>query len=366
MRYLVGVVKRHPASRRVIQRMPAAARVPVLLVGLVLWAGLLLSTAAHVTPVAYADTSKPSVTIVFPAPASNGVATGPVGTNVTIQAAGLSATDKYVLGYATQSPGCAGGFQATTDTPFGINADGTYSTTFSWPATAKDIGASYVVCMQDSSQATNPPPPIQSGQTFVVAGASAPAVNLKHVSQPTPGPGTPTPVPQPNTRFYSDEQIVVSGTSFYTSGANVAVYLTSQPIKVKTDLVNALQQVSGTGSFSPDANGAFTATVQLPGATDPGTYYLYAVSADGSDSAPPSLAAFKKISIVERPTPVPTATAKAHSTATGGTGNNNTGGGGIHIQNPTAVLGLGALSIILFVVGVILLASAAGTPRANR
>jgi hypothetical protein len=142
--------------------------------------------------------------------------------------------------------------------------------------------------------------------------------------------------------------------------------LTSQPIKVKTDLVNALQQVSGTGSFSPDANGAFTATVQLPGATDPGTYYLYAVSADGSDSAPPSLAAFKKISIVERPTPVPTATAKAHSTATGGTGNNNTGGGGIHIQNPTAVLGLGALSIILFVVGVILLASAAGTPRANR
>ena len=362
MRYLVGVVKRHPASRRVIQRMPAAARVPVLLVGLVLWAGLLLSTAAHVTPVAYADTSKPSVTFVFPAAASNGVATGPVGTNVTIQAAGLSATDKYVLGYATQSPGCAGGFQGITDTPFGINADGTYSTTFSWPATAKDIGASYIVCIQDSSQTTNPS--VQSGQTFIVAGASAPAVTLKHVSQPTPGSGTPTPVPQPNTRFYSDEQIVVSGTSFYTSGANVAVYLTSQPIRVKTDLVNALQATAG--SFSPDANGAFTATVQLPGATDPGTYYVYAVSADGSDSAPPSLAAFKKISIVERPTPVPTATAKAHPTATGGTGNNTTGGGGIHIQNPMAVLGLGALSIILFVVGVILLASAAGTPRANR
>jgi len=362
MRYLVGVVKRHPASRRVIQRMPAAARVPVLLVGLLLWAGLLLSTEAHITPVAYADTSKPSVTFVFPAPASNGVATGPVGTNVTIQAAGLSATDKYVLGYATQSPGCAGGFQGITDTPFGINADGTYSTTFSWPATAKDIGASYVVCMQDSSQAASPS--VQSGQTFVVAGASAPAVTLKHVSQPTPGPGTPTPAPQPNTRFYSDEQIVVSGTNFYTSGANVAVYLTSQPIKVKTDLVNALQPVPGSGSFSPDANGAFTATVQLPGATDPGTYYVYAVSADGSDSAPPSLAAFKKISIVERPTPVPTATAKAHPTATGRTGNNKTGGGGI--QNPTAVLGLGALSIVLFVVGVILLASAAGTPRANR
>lgn len=362
MRYLVGVVKRHPASRRVIQRMPAAARVPVLLVGLVLWAGLLLSTAAHVTPVAYADTSKPSVTIVFPAPASNGVATGPVGTNVTIQAAGLTATDKYVLGYATQNPGCAGGFQGITDTPFGINTDGTYSTTFSWPATAKDIGASYVVCMQDSSQATNPPPPVQSGQTFIVAGASAPAVTLKHVPQPTPGPGTPTPAPQPNTRFYSDEQIVVSGTSFYTSGANVAVYLTIQPIKVKTDLVNALQATAG--SFSPDANGAFTATVQLPGATDPGTYYVYAVSADGSDSAPPSLAAFKKISIVERPTPVPTATAKAHSTATARTGNNTTGGDGI--QNPMAALGLGALSIVLFVVGVILLASAAGTPRANR
>jgi hypothetical protein len=360
MRYLVGVVKRHPASRRVIQQMPAAARVPVLLVGLLLWAGLLLSTAAHITPVAYADTSKPSVTIVFPAPASNGVATGPVGTNVTIQAAGLSATDKYVLGYATQSPGCAGGFQGITDTPFGINADGTYSSTFSWPATAKDIGASYVVCMQDSSQAASPP--VQSNQTFIVAGASAPAVNLKHVPQPTPGPGTPTPVPQPNTRFYSDEQIVVSGTSFYTSGANVAVYLTSQPIRVKTDLVNALQATAG--SFAPDANGAFTATVQLPGATDPGTYYVYAVSADGSDSAPPSLAASKKISIGERPTPVPTATAKAHPTATSGTGNNNTRGDGI--QNPMAALGLGALSIVLFVVGVILLASAAGTPRANR
>lgn len=360
MRYLVGVVKRHPVSRRVVQRMPAAARVPWLLVGLVLWAGLLLGAAAHITPVAYADTSKPSVTIVFPAPASNSVATGPVGTNVTIQAAGLSATDKYVLGYATQSPGCAGGFQGITDSSFGINADGTYSTTFSWPATAKDIGASYVVCMQDSSQTASLP--VQSDQTFVVAGASAPAVTLKHVSQPAPGPGTPTPVPQPNTRFYPDEQIVVSGTSFYTSGANVAVYLTSQPIRVKTDLVNALQATAG--SFSPGADGAFTATVQLPGATEPGTYYLYAVSADGSDSAPPSLAAFKKFSIVERPTPVPTATAKADPTATGGTKKGASGGDGI--QNPMAALGLGALSIILFVVGVILLASAAGTPRANR
>jgi hypothetical protein len=214
--------------------------------------------------------------------------------------------------------------------------------------------------MQDSSQTASPP--IQSDQTFVLAGASAPAVTLKHVSQPTPEPGTPTPVPQPNTRFYSDEQIVVSGTSFYTAGANVAVYLTRQPIKVKTDLVNPLQATAG--SFSPDAGGAFTATVQLAGATDPGTYYLYAVSADGSDSAPPSLAAFKKISIAERPTPVPTATAKAHPTATGSTGHNTTGGGSIH--NPMAVLGLGALSIVLFVVGVILLASAAGTPRANR
>ncbi len=359
MRYLVGVVKRHPASLRVIQRMRAAARVPVLLVGLLLWAGLLLGAAAHITPVAYADTSKPSVTIVFPAPASSGAATGPVGTNVTIQAAGLSASDKYVLGYATQSPGCAVGFQGITDSSFGINADGTYSTTFSWPATAKDIGASYVVCMQDSSQAVSLP--VQSDQTFVPAGTSAPAVSLKHVPPPTPGPGTPTPVPQPNTRFYSDEQIVVSGSSFYTSGANVAVYLTRQPIKVKTDLVNALQATDG--SFSPDARGAFTATVQLPGATDPGTYYLYAASTDGSDSAPPSLAAFKKISIVERPTPVPTATAKAHPTATGGTGNNTTGGG-IHHLRP--VLGLGALSIVLFVVGVVLLASAAGTPRANR
>src|SRR5260370_36397130 len=76
MRYLVGVVKRHPASLRVIQRMRAAARVPVLLVGLLLWAGLLLSAAAHITPVAYADTSKPSVTILLPAPASNAPAHG--------------------------------------------------------------------------------------------------------------------------------------------------------------------------------------------------------------------------------------------------------------------------------------------------
>lgn len=330
------------------------SRVALPIAGLLVALGMLLGAS----PTAHADGS--AVNIVFPAPSGSN-SSGPVGTNVTITATGLTGADKYVLGYATQSTTCAAGFQGITDTPFAVSSDGSYQATFKWPETAHDVGTSYVICLQDASQTGTPP--VQSSQAFIVQSASAPAIALKHGPQPTATAGQPTP-PASNSKYYSDEPIIITGTSFFTSGADVSAFLVKSPIKGRADLPSSGLQVTD-GTLTPDSNGAFQATVQLPDGTSPGDYYLYVVSNDGQAQVLPSLVAFKKVTLVARPTPTATPTTKPSPTSTaagnGGT-TQNTGG----IQNPTGVLALGALSLVLFVVGVMLLASAASTPRPTR
>jgi hypothetical protein len=217
-------------------------------------------------------------------------------------------------------------------------------------------------------------PPIQSTTTFQVLDTSAPKIELKHVASSV-GAGTPTPAPQSDTSYYAGDVVQINGAHFAPGGlganTTLGAYLTSTPAKSFGDLSSQGRQLNLTsGSLTPDSTNSFVARVTLPDATvitSSAQYYLYVVSGDGSSTALPSLVAYRQITIGPAPTPTPTATATSTTTVVASPsatpGGNHTSGGK---SNLGLIVGLGAISIVLFIVGVILLASAAGTPRGGQ
>lgn len=329
---------------------------------------LLIAAAALGLPSAHA-LGTGSVSIIIPVP-SGAATSGPVGANVTITASGLLPTDKYTLGYANATDGCSPGGHGPQIESVTPNSDGSYSTTFTWPGAANSTEAPYVICITDTSVPALPP--IQSTNTFQVLDTSAPKIELKHVTSSV-GAGTPAPAPQSDTSYYTGDVVQINGAHFPAGGlganTTLGVYLTTTPAKSFGDLSQGLSLNSTSGSLTPDSTNGFIARVALPDATvitSSAQYYLYVVSGDGSSTALPSLVAYRQITISPAPTPTPTATATsttvvASPSATPG-GSHTTGG----TSNLGLIVGLGAISIVLFIVGVILLASAAGTPRGGQ
>ena len=302
--------------------------------------------------------------IVVPS-GNNGSPAGPVGTYVTVQASSLTPNGDYKLGVALQDAGCQGGF---TDLGQTTTADSTGSivTTFQWPESAKATGSSYVVCAQ--SQADNSFE--TSDSAFTVLSDKSPSIGIKRVAPPagTSTPTASTPQPLPNGVFQAGDYVQITGRDFLPGGTGLAVYLSTQQIKTAQDVQSLTPLPTADGSsVSSNASGSFVAIVQIPAQTQsPSQYYLYVTSTDGDSTtkAPPSLEAYKQILVEPAPaptatptnTPTPTVTA---TPATGGSSTGGTGGG-----KPTgAIIALGVASILLFILGVILLASAATTPR---
>ncbi|MGH2487819.1 MAG: hypothetical protein ACRDHE_17600 [Ktedonobacterales bacterium] len=328
---------------------------------------LLMAAAASGFPSAHA-LGTGSVSIIIPVP-SGAATSGPVGANVTITASGLLPTDKYTLGYANATEGCSPGGhgpQIESATP---NSDGSYSTTFTWPSVAHSTDTPYVICLSDATLPATPP--IQSTTTFQVLDTSAPKIELKHVTSSV-GAGTPTPAPQPDTSYYAGDVVQINGAHFPPGGlganTTLGVYITSTPAKSFGDLSRGQQLTSTSGGLTPDSTNSFVARVTLPDATvitASGQYYLYVVSLDGSSTALPSLVASRQITVGPAPTPTPTATATSTTVVASpsATPGGQTGGAS---SNLGLIVGLGAISIVLFIVGVILLASAAGTPRGGQ
>jgi hypothetical protein len=351
-----GTIRRGSGHRRGLPRLPWVAG--VLALALALGAVALLAGG---TPVARAD-STGSLTIVIPQPPTGGQVQGPVGTNVTIQGAGLTAGNAYQLGVATIDAGCSGGFQPLSAAPITIGPDGTLAKTFAWPQNASAIGTSYYICAEDTSAN----PPVQSQDFFTVLAATPPVIHVEAVPQPTAGPGTP-PAPTPK-GYYAGEQVTITGDSFLPGGQNLTVYMLTSKITTGADLAAGVQLQTVDGSaITPDTTGHFSTTVTLPGAPQVQTgkhLFLYVVSGDGTADGPPSLAAFREITLQPAPTPVPTATSvptvAPTATTQGGGGTTTTGGGSPYTG---AIIGLGALSVVLFLIGVILLGSAAAMPR---
>lgn len=336
---------------------------------------LALLAVATAIPTARAAGSA-SVSIIIPVP--TGAATsGPVGANVTITASGLNTSDRYSLGYASASvvDGCATGYTDMQLEPFSPNPDGTYSTTFAWPSTAKDTANPYVICLADATLLGTPP--VQSTTTFQVLDTQAPRITLKHIL-PSVAPGTPQPTPQSDSAYLAGDVMQITGDHFPTGGlggnTTLGVYLTTAQAKSLGDLQQGQSLNIISGSVTPDANGHFNARVTMPTTKPDGTpltsssqYYLYVASGDGSATALPSLVAVKQITLAPAATPTPTATATSTSTVAASPsatpGGHQTGGS---TSNLGLIVGLGGLSVVLFIIGVILLASAAGMPRGGQ
>ncbi|MGZ6389235.1 MAG: hypothetical protein ACXWQZ_08230 [Ktedonobacterales bacterium] len=320
-------------------------------------------------PVARADT--PKLDIIVPHPADKQTQ-GPVGTNITVRAEGLTANGVYALGYASADIGCGAGFQTfqngTETMTETAGDDGTFTATISWPSSLDSVGVSYYICAQSATPAGALLAPIaQSAETFRVDAAKAPAIDAAPSAATTPGAGTPAGSPLPDGSFYRQSAVTVTGQNFVPGGSTLVIAVSSQQLQQPADFQAAAQKAlptsDGEQTIKSQSNGDIDTTVTLPSSLASGSYYVYVFSADGTDQAIPSLVASKQITVVAAPTPVPTATAAPRATptvtppTTGGTSSSN---------RQTAIFVLAGLSIVLFIAGVIALLSAAAIPGPTR
>lgn len=333
-----------------------AARLAVALLGGIL-ASLLAALALGV-PAALADDPSSTLHIVLPTP-NGDLAEGPVGAYISFNGTG-AANDTYQLGYATKDTQCKDGFTQVSDSAT-IQADGSgnLAATFVWPGAANAVGTEYYLCAKDTTTGS---PILQSTGRYKVDGSAAPAMSLQAASATTPTPGA---APPPAGRFYAGEAITISGQNFLPSGTRILAYLglsdhiTAQTLQNGSQPLNTLDK----SPIMVGDGGAFTATVAIPNET--GQFYVQVVSADATQNLPPSLEVVKKIAIVLEPTPTPTPTATPTPTPTpnpraGQTASHS--GPGSH----TALIAtLGGASVVLFVAGMLLLASTA-SPTASR
>lgn len=287
-----------------------------------------------------------NMNIVVPAPDSGGTSSGTVGANVSIAGTGVAGT-AFELGWATQDPGCATGFNTFDMAPVTADAGGNFTATIVWPDAASDVAATYVICARN--QAAPDTDIIPSNQTYQVVSSGSPGISLS-TSEGT-APDTLT----------GGTQLTISGSNYFPSGTQVYIFITKRADFRAQDYQpnKAIPTVDGSTITSGDAGG-FTATIQVP-ADLKGTYYLHAVSANGVDTFPPSLDGSARTQIA--PAPKPTATVALTPTSTVTTG--GTGGSGGNNRFGLIVT-LGAVSAVLFILGVILIASAVARPARPR
>jgi len=319
--------------------------------------GLLNVGAAPSAQAAALDSG--AISIERPTPVV-GVAEGPVGTNLYIKAVGLTAGDTYQLGYATQTATCAGPGAITAivgATPTPAESNGGFFATFAWPSDAAAVGTSYYICAQDQTTITNPP--VASTDLFRVDSAAAPSFQINAVDMN----GTPLATPAPSNTLYAGGFVQITGNNFFPGGKHLFVQETADPYTAPVyDPQQALKIISG--AALSDQSGSFNLVVQLP--PEQGALYLNVVSTDGlaagANSILPSLVASQQVTIAPPPaTPTPTvkATATAASTPTPAPAARK----GPSATRVAAVIGLGSVSVLLFLIGIILLVSAAVSPR---
>jgi hypothetical protein len=320
---------------------------------------LLMLLAAF--PTARAD---PIPTLTIQTPTPNGpTSEGPVGTNVTVAGQGFTPTDTVVLGYASADQGCATGEVSLNPSVSGpVGADGSFTLTFPWPAEAPSIGATYFICATDTTPAASGTPtpagPVSSTQTYKVDASQPPNITLT----PGPGPGGATPVPG-ETSFTIGGQIALTAANYQPGGKSLKALLLKKQYSSAADLTGSsvvtLATADSSTQLMADTSGTVGATLVLPSSLAEGTYWLYLVSGDGSPAVPPSLIAGQQIT-VQTPAPTPTPSSTPTPTASA-TPPGSSGGTPV-----AAIAGLGALSLLFLILGVVFLASAAALPRQPR
>lgn len=320
---------------------------------------LLMVGSAFTARTAHADPANGKMQVVVPNP-SGGTVQGPVHANVSVTGTATTAGATFALGWAKQSDGCATGFTPFDGTqPVTADSSGNFTATFVWPDAADTTGALYLICARDTANPdTNV---ITADQTFQVAGASAPQITLQRAPLPTT-----TATATPPKGFHANGPVQVNGKGFFPVGTQIAIYVTASTTFTAQDLQSntPLKTVDGSSIVS-DGQGQFTAVVTLPGTT--GKWFVHAVSTDsttqGQTAFPPSLVTTRAIQI-DDPLPTPTPILTPTTTPAAGTGttpgDKTSSGDGMRV---VAIAGLGILSLILFIVGGILVASVVLGPR---
>jgi hypothetical protein len=313
-----------------------ASAVQKALIGTVVVLGALALAALGARHAPHALADSPPLQIVVPAPNSSGVALGPVGTNVSVTVQIPTAPgDSYQIGWAPQSGSCTDKFNATSLAPIASDGSGNLSATFAWPNNAKTIGAAFDVTNPGNGY-------FQSAQIFQVAASSKPSITVSGQSST----GTKG--------IFAGGTLQINGDQFLPGGTKLYVFLNGNQGFAPSDLQpdHALPTTDGSDITSAN-DGGFSESVKVPADAN-GSMFLHVVSSDGTQDFPPALVATKQITIAQAPTPTPNPT----PTITPNPANNQSGTNG----SMPAIIGLGVLSVVLFIVGVILIATVASSP----
>lgn len=344
---------------RTLARPAASASLGALVMALALAAWVIPTSTARA-----ANLDSPiSIDFRNPQP-SGGVAQGPTGANIFAQGS-VPAGDGVAIGFAPQSAGCSSGFQSISAQP-SMQSNGNFSVAFKWPEAANTVNAEYYLCAQDTTSNTVG----QSSSLYRVVAGSDPAISIQQVDNPnapTAIPGTPTPAPTataPSGKLYSGGYIQIQGVNFDPGGQSVSFFLTPGAFKAPDYNPNSALTVAN-GDTRTASDGSFSVVVQLPEGETGSNLTLSAVSQDGTSTTLPTLVASQQVAIITSPpTPTPNPTV---SPTTSVTTNNNTTTTTpkkqVTATQVVGLIGLGILSVILFIVGVAFLISASSAPN---
>lgn len=309
---------------------------------------LLIVASVSTAGIAHADSSTGSMHVVVPAPsADNKTVQGPVHTNVSISAGQATVGATYTLGWAKSSDTCATGFSAFTDGTTTVTADssGSFTATFVWPDAANNTDAPYLICASDTANPTTDV--ITADQVFQVLGSTAPQVTIAQAPSAT----------RTGKIYDAGGPVEVRGKGFQPPGTPIAIFVTTSETFSAQDYQpdNALKTVDGS-QITSDDQGQFTAIVVLP-TLFTGQLFLHAVSSDAVTTSqpmfPPSLVATRVIQISQpqaTPTVQPSPTPSTNGTGKTKPPRDQTG-------RIVAIAALGGLSLVLFIIGGILIAS---------
>jgi hypothetical protein len=291
---------------------------------------------------------------------------GPVGATVVVELQSAPASQQFTLGYAPDPAGCAAGATPIAGAPTLVTAaDGIGKQSFTWPSDASQAGTSYDVCATDQADSTIV---LQSDNQFQVLGGSAPSITIVPVAsptvtpggtpQPSPGPSpTPTGSPPPGGIYTVDQQVQIQGQNFLPPGTKLGIFIGGTPT-VGPDSRRLPLVDTPDNTVTSDDQGAFSVIVTLSAPdTVLGLRYLHAATLDGTARFPPTLDGAQEIylSPVATPTPLPSPTATIAPPAQTPT---PTTTGSPQVARTLGIAGLGGLSIVLLMTGVLLLVSA--------
>lgn len=315
---------------------------------------LLVMGSVYTARTAHADPAPGSMHVVVPVPSSdNKTVQGPIHANVSLAASQATAGASYQLGWANPSDGCANGFHGFGGSAASVTADdgGSFTATILWPGAAGNVGSLYLICASDTA---NPKTDvITADQQYQVLSAASPRIILAQAPSST----------AKGKAYSAGGPVQVTGSAFVPANTSVAIYVTSSSSFSVQDLAGTPLKTADGSQIVSDDQGAFSAIVILP--TSPtGQLFIHAVSTDGVANGatpfPPSLVANHTIQIgaaEATPTVQPSPTPKAAG------GHNTTPPAKDHTLRYIAIATLGGLSLILFIIGGILVASAAFGPR---